>query len=299
MLTPLILAGKRLEQLLNPGWAGDTALQPGVVCRRRLCGSPGQVYYLYVPKSAGKNPPLMVSVHGGTRNARQHAQLLSTMAERYGVVLLAPLFAKKQFPDYHRLGRLGRSPRSDLALDRVIAEAGELTGADIRRFYLFGYADGGQFVHRYAMVHPQRVAGAVIGAAGWYHSREDGASHADQVGVCRDLPGMRFDTGEFLRIPMTVLIGDQETDRDRQVNELALIDVRPGYDRLEHAQRWARTMNLVARSHGLPEHFRAEIIAGLDHSFEHGIARGAMHRKIFAQLFDNPHICTSELLAQA
>ena len=299
MLTPLILAGKRLEQLLNPGWPGDTALEVGVVSRRRLRGSSGQVYYLYVPRSAGKKPPLMVSVHGGARNARQHALLLSTMAERYGVVLLAPLFSNKQFPDYQRLGRSGCAQRSDLALDRVIAEVGDLTGADVGRFFLFGYAEGGQFAHRYAMVHPERVAGAVIGAAGWQSAQQEGASHVDKAGVCRDLPGMRFDTGKFLQIPMTVVVGDQETDPAPRANELALIDVRQGDDHLEHAQRWARTMNLVARSHGLPAHFRVEMIPGLDYSFEHGIARGAMHRKIFAHLFDNPHCCTSELSAQA
>ena len=73
MLTPLILAGAKLEEILSPGPADDSALEKGVVLRRRLRGFPNQLYYLYIPRSAGKRPPLMVSVHGVSRNARQHA----------------------------------------------------------------------------------------------------------------------------------------------------------------------------------------------------------------------------------
>jgi len=299
MLTPLLLAGARLEQLLNPGSVDRIPLQKGVVIRRRLRGFSGQVYYLYVPRFAGKRPPLMVSVHGISRNARQHAELLSSMAERYGVVLLAPLFSKKRFPDYQRLGRLGRGPRSDLALDRIVGEVLNLTGADPSRLYLFGYSGGGQFVHRYAMAHPQRVAAVVVGAAGWYTLPQKDNSYPHGVGLCRDLPSLRFDTASFLRIPMTVVIGDQDIDRDDELNKSPRIDLLQGRNRLERAQTWVRTMNLVARSNGLPEHYRVEIISGLDHSFARGISQGTMHQKIFEYLFENQYAGANELLVNA
>lgn len=299
MLTPLLLAGARLEQLLNPGSAYQTAPQKGMVIRRRLRGLSGQVYYLYIPKTAGIRPPLMVSVHGISRNARQHAELLSSMAERYGVVLLAPLFSKKRFPDYQRLGRLGRGPRSDLALDRIIGEVLNLTGADTSRLYLFGYSGGGQFVHRYAMAHPERVAAVVIGAAGWYTLPQKDDRYPHGVGLCRDLPSVRFDTARFLQIPMTVVIGDQDTDRDLELNKSPRVDMRQGRNRLERALTWVKTMNLVARSNGLPGHYRVEIITGMDHSFERGISRGDLHQKIFAHLFDRQNSGSRELLASA
>ena len=299
MLAPLILAGARLEELLNSCPADESALEKGVVLRRRLHGCSSQVYYLYIPRSAGESPPLMVSVHGVSRNARQHARLLSSMAERYGVVLLAPLFSKKQFPDYQRLGCLGHGPRSDLALDRIISEVSNLTGADTSRFYLFGYSGGGQFAHRYAMAHPERVAAVVIGGAGWYTTPQQDNSSAHGVGLCRDLPSLRFDTGKFLRIPMTVVIGDQDTDRNEELNKSTLIDRLQDRNRLERALTWVRTMNLVARSQGLPGHYRVEMISGVDHSFEHGVARGAMHQKIFAHLFDRQYFGAGKLLARA
>ena len=297
MLTPLLLSGASLDRLLNPRGRAVPALESGKVIRRRLGGRTGQRYYLYIPKTAGKRPPLLVSVHGVSRNARQHAELLAPMAERYGVVLLAPLFSKKRFPDYQRLGRAGRGPRADLALNRIIGEVLNLTDVDTSRLYLFGYSGGGQFAHRYAMAHPESVAGVVIGAAGWYTLPRDDTSFPHGVGLCRDLPSLRFDTGRFLRIPMTVVIGDQDTDRDPELNQSKKVDLLQGRNRLERALTWVKTMNLVARSHGLPGHYRLEVIPGVSHSFAQGVAQGAMHRKIFAHLFDQKSFTAGELLA--
>lgn len=287
MLTPLLLSGARLGQLLNPRDTIEAGLQAGKVLKRRLGGRLGQVYYLYIPRSAGKRPPLMVSIHGISRNARQHAKLLSSVAELYGVIVLAPLFSKKQFPDYQRLGRLRCGPRADLALDRIVGEVLYLTGADTERLYLFGYSGGGQFAHRYAMAHPERVAGVVIGAAGWYTMPQSENSFPHGVGLCRDLPSLRFDSSRFLRVPMTVIVGDRDTDRDPGLNKSEKIDRLQGRNRIERAYTWAKTMNLVAKSRGMTEHFRVEVLSGVDHSFELGISHGAMQDKIFSYLFGN------------
>lgn len=299
MLTPLLLAGARLEQLLNPDCRNDSRLEPGRVLGRRLGGAAGQKYYLYIPKSAAERAPLLVAVHGISRNARQQAQLLASMAERYGVIVLAPLFGARQFPDYQRLGRLGRGPRADLALDRIVGEVLNLTGADSRRLYLFGYSGGGQFAHRYAMAHPERVAGVVIGAAGWYTLPREQSAFPLGVSTCRELPNLRFDCRSFLQVPMTVIIGDRDIERDAGLNKSQRIDRLQGRNRFERARTWVEIMNRMARSHDLPEHFDFEILPGVDHSFEQAVARGGMHEKIFAHLFDKPvypdrslHPCT-------
>jgi len=260
MLTPLLLAGAQLEQLLNPHGPIESGLETGKVLKRRLGGRLGQVYYLYIPRSAGRRPPLMVSIHGISRNARQHAKLLSSMAELYGVIVLAPLFSKKQFPDYQRLGRLRRGPRSDLALDRIVGEVLNLTRADTGRLHLFGYSGGGQFAHRYAMAHPERVASVVIGAAGWYTMPQSENSFPHGVGLCRDLPSLRFDSSRFLRVPMTVIVGDRDIDRDPGLNKSEKIDRMQGRNRIERAFNWAKIMNLMAKSRGMPEHFRVELL---------------------------------------
>lgn len=283
MFIPLLLAATRLEQLLRSRDSIESGTEVGRVLKRRAGGRNGQVYYLYIPRSAGKNPPLMVSIHGTSRNARQHARLLSSMAERYGVILLAPLFGKKQFPDYQRLGT-----RADLALDRIVGEVLYLTGGDTGRLYLFGYSGGGEFVHRYAMAYPERVAGVVIGAAGYYAMAESENGHPQSVGLCRDQPVLHFDISRFLQVPMTVIVDDRDTGREPGMNQSGKIDRFQGRTRVERALAWAKTMNLVAKSHGLTEHFRIEVLPGVDHSFEIGVSQGGMQNKIFTHLFGCP-----------
>ena len=287
MLKSLLLAGARLERLLSPRGSIESGLEAGRVLKRRLGGRFGQVYYLYIPRSARKRPPLMVSIHGISRNARQHAKLLSSVAELYGVIVLAPLFSKKQFPDYQRLGRQRRGPRADLALDRIVGEVLNLTGADTSQLYLFGYSGGGQFAHRYAMAHPDRVASVVIGAAGWHTMPQSEIAFAHGIGLCRDLPGLRFDSAKYFRVPMTVLVGDMNTDRDPGLNKSEKVDRMQGRNRIERAFTWAKTMNLVAKGRGMPEHFSVEVLPGVDHSFELGVSHGAMQEKIFTHLFAN------------
>jgi len=144
MLTPLLLSSTGFDRLQKPHDFVKPELATGKVLKRRLGGQHGQIYYLYVPRSVRESAPLMISIHGVSRNARRHARMLSSMAENYGIILLAPLFGRKQFTDYQRLGRVGHGPRADLALDRIVGEVLYLTGADTSRLYLFGYSGGGQ-----------------------------------------------------------------------------------------------------------------------------------------------------------
>jgi poly(3-hydroxybutyrate) depolymerase len=286
MLTPLLLTSAGLDRLQKPQDFIKPELATGKVLKRRLTGNPGQTYYLYIPRSMRKSAPLMISIHGVSRNARQHARMLSTMAEQYGVILLAPLFRKKVFPDYQRLGRLGRGPRSDLALDRIIGEVLYLTGADTRRLYLSGYSGGGQFAHRYAMAHPERVAAVVIGAAGWYTFPDKKQCYPRGIASTRSLPSLRFNQTRFLRIPMTVIVGDQDIERDPELNKSPLIDSQQGLTRVERARNWIESMNRATAAHDIAAHHRLTILPGVGHSFEQGVELQAMNEKIFSSLFD-------------
>ena len=126
------------------------------------------------------------------------------------------------------------------------------TDADSSRLYLFGYSGGGQFAHRYAMANPERVAGVVIGAAGWYTMPQNNCSFPHGVAPCRDLPNLRFDSASFLRVPMTVIVGDRDCDRDHGLNKSARVDRLQGRTRIERALTWVKFMNLAAKSYGLP-----------------------------------------------
>jgi len=73
-----------------------------------------------------------------TRNAYAPACAFQSLADRAGVVLIAPLFTQAHFDDYQRLGRTGK--RADTNLHKIISEVGALTGAQTDKVFLFGYS---------------------------------------------------------------------------------------------------------------------------------------------------------------
>src|SRR5262245_5041048 len=85
---------------------------------------PRREYFIYVPSSGGKEAPVFVAVHGISRNVADHASRFSLHCEEHGVVMVAPHFQEGKWGDYQRLGREGRGPRADQALDGILEEVG-------------------------------------------------------------------------------------------------------------------------------------------------------------------------------
>lgn len=277
--------------LFNFNYAGAaerivTPLPRGVILERVLADDPGQRYYLFLP-SAGDlaRANMLVTVHGISRNARTHVRRYAALAERLGVIVVAPRFGKKRFPDYQRLGRAGHGERADRMLDRILAEVKRATGARIDRLHLFGYSGGGQFVHRYAMAYPERVAAMAIGAAGWYTFPDPEQRYPYGIQPSPGLSDVRFDIGRFLRIPAWVLVGEEDNVRDAALRQSDRLDRRQGATRLERGRRWVEAMNAAARNHGLTPHYRFIALPGADHSFSRSIRHGDMAARVFECLF--------------
>jgi pimeloyl-ACP methyl ester carboxylesterase len=219
-------------------------LPGGKVHRRVLRSNPAQEYFVYVPFRGGTNEPVLVTVHGQSRNAKEQAELFSEYCEALGVVLVVPHFPADVYPDYQRLGR--RGSRADLALNAIVEEAGLLTGASVERIYLFGFSGGAQFAHRYAMAFPDRVASAVCVAAGWYTFPDARRRFPYGIRPRADLPGVRFDPEEFLRVPMTVIIGENDTEQDGGLRRSDKLDEQQGVNRVERARNWVAAMQAAA-----------------------------------------------------
>ncbi|MDZ4261605.1 MAG: hypothetical protein U1B30_04635 [Pseudomonadota bacterium] len=255
----------------------------GRVVKRRLGSDPSQRYYLYVPHHCPVDAPLLVSVHGISRNARKHIRRFVGLAERYGVVVVAPLFEQERYPDYQRLGLVGE--RADLMLKKIVAEVERLTAANSRQLYLFGYSGGGQFVHRYAMAHPAEVAAVAIGAAGWYTFPDPERRFPHGLRAHSRLPDLVFNPEAFLRIPVCVLVGEADTVRDAALRQGARIDRRQGYSRFERGQRWIEAMTALSQQYGLATEFRFVALSDADHSFTRSVRSGGMDEQLFSYLF--------------
>ena len=260
------------------------SLPRGKILRRVLRDDPEQEYLVYIPKSGGTGAPLLVSVHGISRNAHAQAIMFAPYCERFGVVLVAPRFTPDQHKDYQRLGRKGRGLRSDIVLDNCLSEIALLTGADATRFSIFGYSGGAQFAHRYVMAHPHRVIKATIAAAGWYTLPDHRQRFPYGIRPTRNLRDVNFNPEEFLHIPIDVLVGTRDTGtHNLRSTERAN---QQGKNRIERARNWVAAMRQAAVIYGVEPAVTFTEVPDVDHSFGNFCRHGALVRRVFKSLFD-------------
>ncbi len=272
----------------DDGSEGSPEDTSSLTAPRTLADDPEQPYLLYVPTGLRQDSPLLVSIHGISRNASEHVQLFTPLAERYGVALVAPLFTTSRFPDYQRLSCDAGVRHADVVIDRIVAEVSGLLGLSLERFHLFGYSGGGQFAHRYVMAHPEHVAAAVIAAAGWYTFPDPDRSYPFGIGACPRYGRLAFDPLRFLRVPVHVLVGERDCRRDRELRQSAVLDRTQGRTRLERGRRWVDAMARAAWEHGLGSVSHFDVLSHCGHSFAESMRRGGMGYRVFTSLFGPP-----------
>jgi len=260
-------------------------LTKGKILVRKLSSDPNLTYYLYIPLSSKLDAPVFITVHGIKRQANKHVSLFASFAEQYECIVIAPYFPKDRFNGYQRLGINGKGERADLALDDIIAEVKVLTGANTEKLYMFGYSGGAQFVNRYTMIYPYRVARIVLAAAGWY-------TYPD---ILRDYPfGIRrikrhrevnFELMKILSVPTCVLVGEKDILRDKELRTSKDIDQQQGINRLERNKRWVKAMLASARANNLNTPYDFRVTPESGHSFTECMQNGRMGSRVFEFLF--------------
>lgn len=258
-------------------------MERGVVLQRTLQTDSRQKYFLYVPRQGGNAAKIFITVHGISRNVREHAKEFAAYAEKYGVVMIAPYFPADRFPDYQRLGRKGN--RADIVLNAIVAEVAQLTGATSNKLYLFGYSGGAQFVHRYMFAYPERVARIVLGAPGWYTLPDASLKFPIGIQPVLSIPQVQFNSARFLNIPVCVLVGEKDNRRDAELNKSTTIDRLQGKTRIERGRRWVEEMSYQARLLGLPTTYAFHLLPDSPHSFAISMERGGMGERTFDFLF--------------
>lgn len=217
-------------------------------------------YCLHVPRGIETEDParyrLVVTMHGTGRTATAYRDAFADFAEAHRCVILAPLFPVGLI-EPGELSNYKRIKFHDMRFDRLLlAMVDEVTakyGIDARRFLLFGFSGGGHFTHRFLYLHPNRLAGASIGAPGgvtllddtrdwWVGTRNFAAEF-----------GQPLDYGAMRRVQVQMVIGAE----DKETWEITL---KPG-DR-----GWMPDANIAGVT-------RLDRMQSLKASFErHGIA---------------------------
>ncbi|MBX3502089.1 MAG: alpha/beta hydrolase [Alphaproteobacteria bacterium] len=177
-------------------------------------------YCLYVPESLEEDQDrsdvrLIVAMHGTGRTATAYRDGFAPLAERTRSIVLAPLFPvgliePGELSNFKRLKF--HDMRFDLLLLSMVDEVRKKYGIDTSRFLLFGFSGGGQFVQRFHLLYPDRLAAVTIGAPGnvtliddkrdwWVGTR----TLKQEFGVELDLPAMR-------KVPVQMIVGSEDTE---------------------------------------------------------------------------------------
>lgn len=257
---------------------------------RKCAASPDAQYFYARPSAPVRNTPVLVSVHGISRNAREQARAFAQCCTSLGWVVVAPFFPRDRFPKYQQPGTSKKQnyPRSDLILNAILDEVADLMGAATERVYMFGYSGGGQFVHRYAFLHPERVIAAALGAPGWYTFPDWKSPFPRGLRAGAGKAGLSFDRDEVLRVPIAVFVGAQDLDRDKSLNRSPKIDGQQGRTRVERARRWIAAMQNAARTGGFNTRYEFRELEGCGHSFTECVRAGQMDAKAI-EFLNGPH----------
>ena len=97
---------------------------------------------LYIPESSKQfeKAPLVVSLHGATRSADRGIELLRSLADEHGFLLLAPASEAQTWD------AIGGSYGPDPAfIDRALARTFELRKVDAARIAMAGFSDGASY----------------------------------------------------------------------------------------------------------------------------------------------------------
>ena len=220
-------------------------------------------YCLYVPTAhhdETRRLPLVVVMHGTQRSAERYRTMFAEFAEEHECVVVAPLFPAgiAEEGDLHGFKRILRHGiRYDTVLLDIVDQVQARWRVDGSRFLLHGFSGGGQFAHRFAYLHPDRLSALSIGAPGritridpatpWWLGTAD---VPELFGVELDLPALR-------QVPVQMIVGAEDT----ATWEIAEPGIDAGGDtRVERLT----TLRDNWTGHGIGVRF--DLIAGMAHS---------------------------------
>lgn len=241
-------------------------------------------YLLALPPAAPPRLPLVVSVHGYTRQPQAHWQAFAERVIARGAALLVPCFPEQGFRQYQQLVRLrrpDRPQRADLALIEAVDDAAARHGVCFEPWRLFGHSGGAQFAHRFALAHPERVAALGLSAAGWYTLPSDAWPYPYGVAGADAWLGRPIDVAAFLRLPVRVWIGRRDRRDHVHLRRDPLVEALQGTHRLQRARRWVRALRAAGEARGVHPDVRLRELPRAGHDFE-ACARAGLVDEVLA-----------------
>ncbi|KAJ5223349.1 hypothetical protein N7468_007891 [Penicillium chermesinum] len=176
-------------------------------------------YFLYVPPNYHdlERLNLMVLIHQSSRNASEiRDEGFTFFARKHSYIILAPLFPIEPDDPQDRNG-YKQLVSGDTRYDKIVLAMVEEVKArynrvDIDRFLLWGFSGGGQYVHRFAYLYPERLKAIAIGAPGSQTLPDTSKPYPNGVSDLESVFGLAIQWERLCPIPAMFIVGDCDTD---------------------------------------------------------------------------------------
>jgi pimeloyl-ACP methyl ester carboxylesterase len=173
---------------------------------------------LYVPPTAadGRKIDLLVAVHGtGRTSAIDFRDGFAEFGLYNDCAILCPIFPMNVLGDGARSGYKFLE-EGDIRYDQIVLSMVEEMAAkydqDWSKFAIFGFSGGGHFAHRFAILHPERLWAASIGAPGSVTLLDPKRDWWVGVRDLQDRFGKAFDAEALSRVPVHMVVGDADLE---------------------------------------------------------------------------------------
>lgn len=208
-----------LRAVYPPTPLSRTRMQPiagalaAVACR----AFPGFSHFPYIPvahMAEGRDAaPLIVAVHGSSRNAKDLRDGFAAFAERLGCFVLAPLFPMDldtAVPDEGYKQLVDERWRYDHVLWAMVEELSAAVRTRFSTVLLFGFSGGAQFAQRLLYVDPDRLAAVALGAPSYVTLPSDRWDWWSGLGDFERLFGRPIDWPALRRVPVHIQCGTED-----------------------------------------------------------------------------------------
>lgn len=226
--------------------------------------------YTYRPRQCDESCPIQFVLHGVKRNASDYRDHWERIADRYGLLVVAPEFSRANWPRGAGYSRGDVDAGDDrerwafAAIEHLFDEV-RTTQKDYR---LFGHSAGGQFAQRFHLFMPGHRAAQVIAAnPGWYTLPE---WRADRVKFAwpHSLAGAKVGEPEVRQAfsrRFWLLLGEADTDAGDPNLDQSEGSNAQGENRLARGEHFFAAATTLAREMGVPLQWQLSYVAGTAH----------------------------------
>lgn len=220
-----------------------------------------------------KDGPLLVICHGVGRNAEEYRNFAITLAERFGALIVAPLFDTERFPSarYQRGGLVGPDGKAQpseqwtyAVIPKLVAFVREREGKPALPYYLVGHSAGGQFLVRLAAFLPGGAVRIVAANPGshLFPTRDQDFGYGFG-GLPQELSNDDV-IRRYLAAPLTFYLGTDDI-YPRPSFDDSPAGMRQGANRLERGRACFAAAQQLARERGWTFNWRKVETPGIGH----------------------------------